>query len=57
MLRYTLLRKALNTNGVDTNLLEWPFALSSTHSGRIEGETVLEVVTAAMAGVRFQVLM
>jgi len=30
MLRYTLLRKALNTNGVDTNLLEWPFALSST---------------------------
>ena len=36
MLRYTLLRKALSTNGV-AQFGERPFALSSPHGGRIEG--------------------
>jgi hypothetical protein len=38
MLRYTLLRKALSTNGEVQYFGGRPFALSSLHSGRIEGD-------------------
>jgi hypothetical protein len=37
MLRYTLLRKALSTNGVVSKFDERPFVLSSPLFGRIEG--------------------
>jgi len=37
MPRYTLLRKALGTNGVVTGWVKCPFAPSSPRSGHIEG--------------------
>jgi hypothetical protein len=42
MLRYALLRKALSTNGVVTNMVWGPFALSP-HGGRIEGFGIVQL--------------
>jgi hypothetical protein len=43
MPRYTLLRKALGTNGVVPKGVKGPFALSSPRSGHIEGSVATQL--------------
>ncbi len=49
MLRYTLLRKALSTNGVVTNLVERPFALITSDLAAVLCSLVEWLVVSSVA--------